>query len=395
MDFEKQILALAQKYNNQIIEYRRHIHANPELSFEEEKTAAFVSEKLTQMGIEHKTGIAKHGILAVIKGGKGLGKTIALRADMDALPVTEDNNLPYKSKNNGVMHACGHDIHTACLLGAAKIINSLKDEIKGTVLFVFQPGEEKIPGGAKLMMDDGLFSNYTPDYIIGQHVYPELPAGQIGLRPGMYMASADEIYITFKGKGGHAALPHLTVDTVLMVSQAVVALQQVVSRNIPANIPAVLSFGNIVCNSAMNIIPETIILQGTLRTMDEEWRYKAHKQITTIATNIAQSMGGSCNVDIQIGFPSLINNPELTQICKNAATNLLGQKNVIDLDIRMTAEDFAFYAQKYPALFYRLGVGHTNGTDASGLHSAKFLPNEDAIKTGIATMCSMALKALQ
>ncbi len=394
MNFDARIKVLAQQFLAEIVAYRRHIHANPELSFEEKNTSAFISEKLTEMGIAHKTGIAQYGILGMIKGGKGAGKTIALRADMDALPITEDNDLPFKSCNTGVMHACGHDIHTACLLGAAKILNELSCELSGTILLVFQLGEEKIPGGANLMLEAGLFSEHKPDFVIGQHVYPELPAGQIGLRPGKYMASADEIYITFKGKGGHAALPHNTIDTVLMVSQAVVALQQVVSRNIPTQIPAVLSFGNIVCNSAMNIIPETIRLEGTLRTMDETWRYKAHERITTIAKSVAQGMGGDCDVDIQIGFPSLTNNEGLTEACKQAATSMLGAENVIDLDIRMTAEDFAFYAEKYPSCFYRLGVSYPDGKSSNGLHSPKFLPNEAAIETGMATMSAMAVKVL-
>jgi len=311
-----QIQQLAKEYLNEILNIRRHIHANPELSFEEKETSAFVASKLDEIGITYKKGYAEHGILGIINGGKGTGKTIALRADMDALPINEDNDLPFKSLNSGKMHACGHDIHTACLLGAAKILHSLKSEISGTILLIFQPGEEKIPGGASLMMADGLFEEYTPDLIIGQHVYPELPAGEVGFRPGKFMASSDEIYITLKGKGGHAALPHNTVDTVLMASQTVVSLQQIVSRIIPTQIPSVLSFGNIVCNSAMNIIPETIELQGTFRIMDEDWRYKAHDQIRKITQSVAEGMGGSCEIDIKIGFPSVYNNPKTIITCR-------------------------------------------------------------------------------
>lgn len=389
------IQQLTKQYISEILDIRRHIHKNPELSFEENETSAFVRSKLDEIGITYKSGYAEHGILGVLKGEKGEGKTIALRADMDALPIVEENDLTFKSCKTGIMHACGHDIHTACLLGAAKILNELKSELAGTILFIFQPGEEKLPGGASVMMKDGLFDEYTPDLIIGQHVYPELPAGEVGFRPGQYMASADEIYIDFKGKGGHAALPYNTVDTVLMVSQAVVSLQQVVSRNIPTNVPAVLSFGNIACNSVMNVIPETIKLEGTFRIMDEEWRYVAHEKIRSIATSTAEGMGGNANVDIQIGFPSVYNNPEITVNAQNAAKEFISSDKVHDLDIRMTAEDFGWYAQKFPACFYRLGVGFTDGTESGGLHSPKFLANEEAVETGMALMAYIATDALK
>jgi amidohydrolase len=392
---KNEIKKLANDYLEDIVAIRRHIHANPELSFEEKETSAFVAAKLDEIGIPYKTGYAEYGLLGIIKGGKGKGKTIALRGDMDALPIIEENNLPFKSLHSGRMHACGHDIHTSCLLGAARILNSLKNEISGTILLVFQPGEEKIPGGASLMMADGLFDEYVPDLIIGQHVYPELPAGDVGFRPGQYMASADEIYITLKGKGGHAALPHNTIDTVLMASQTVVTLQQVVSRIIPTQVPAVLSFGNIVCKSAMNIIPETVKLEGTFRTMDEKWRYIAHEKITKLTQSVADGMGGTCDVDIQIGFPSVYNNPEVTLAAQKAAKEFLGETPVHDLDIRMTAEDFGWYAQKYPACFYRLGVGHTDGTFSGGLHSPNFLANEKAIETGMALMAYLAVDALK
>ncbi len=388
------IKQLAKQYLDEIILIRRHIHANPELSFEEKETSKFIMAKLDEIGIEYKKGYAEHGILGIIKGKKGTGKTIALRADMDALPINENNNLPYKSLNIGKMHACGHDIHTACLLGAAKILHKLKSEISGIILLIFQPGEEKIPGGASLMMADGLFDDYTPDLIIGQHVYPELPAGEVGFKPGKYMASSDEIYITLKGKGGHAALPYNTVDTVLMASQTVVSLQQIVSRVIPTQIPAVLSFGNIVCNSIMNVIPDTVKLEGTFRIMDEQWRYKAHDKIKKIALSVAKGMGGSCDVDIQIGFPSVYNNPALTEKAQAAADVFIGEKQVHNLESRMTAEDFGWYAKKYPACFYRLGVGHSDNTFSSGLHSPKFLANEDAIETGMSLMAFIAIDAL-
>jgi len=394
MNYTEQIQSLTASYLDEIISIRRHIHAHPELSFHEKETSAFIVAELDKLGVSYRKGIAQHGILAVIQGEKGKGKTVALRADMDALPIAEDNSLSFKSMNHGVMHACGHDIHTACLLGTAKVLNQLKSEFSGTILLIFQPGEEKIPGGAKLMMEDGLFDTYQPDKIIAQHVYPDLPAGDVGFRSGMYMASSDEIYITLKGKGGHAALPHLTIDTVLMASQTVVALQQVVSRVIPTQLPAVLSFGNIICNSAMNIIPEEVKLEGTFRIMNESWRYKAHERIREIAHSVAQGMGGSCEVDIQIGFPCVENNHLVTENARNAATELLGEQHVHQLDIRMTAEDFGWFAQKYPACFYRLGVGFDDGTSSEGLHSSHFIANENAIETGVKTMSYLALNAL-
>ncbi len=390
---KNKIAELTAKHLNDVINIRRHIHANPELSFEENNTSAYIASQLEVLNIPYQKGFAKNGILGIIKGDQE-GKTIALRGDMDALPIVEDNDLPFKSTNHGVMHACGHDIHTACLLGAAKILNELKAEIKGTVLLVFQPAEERIPGGAKIMMEDGVFDEYTPELIIGQHVYPELPAGQVGMRSGMYMASSDEIFLKFKGKGGHAALPYNTIDTVLMASQAVVSLQQVVSRIIPTQIPSVLSFGNIVCDSVMNVIPETVELQGTLRIMNEEWRYKVHEKIAQLAHSVAEGMGGSVEVDIKVGFPCLENDEALTERSKVAAVELLGEENFHDLDIRMTAEDFAWFAQKFPACFYRLGVGYNDGTVVGGLHSPNFLPNEDAIKTGMQMMATLAMNSL-
>lgn len=393
MTLKTKIKELSDTYIDEIIAIRRHIHQHPELSFQEEKTAAYVVSKLKAFGIKYKTGFAKNGILGIIEGAKP-GKTVALRADMDALPVQEEVDVPFKSENVGKMHACGHDVHTASLLGAAKILNQLKPEISGRILLVFQPAEERIPGGAKIMMEDGLFDEYAPDLIIGQHVYPELEAGKVGFKPGHYMASSDEIYITCKGKGGHAALPYNTVDTVLMASQIIVSMQQVVSRFIPTQIPSVLSFGNIVCKSVMNVIPESVELQGTFRIMDEDYRYKSHKKIIEIAKHTAQAMGGDVEVEIKVGFPSLYNNPEATEKSIKLASEMLGNKNVVPLDIRMTAEDFAWYAQKYPAVFYRLGVNYPDEKDCGGLHTPGFNPNEAAIKTGVEMLAWLAIDTI-
>lgn len=379
---------------NEAIDIRRHIHQNPELSFEESNTSAYIKKTLSKWGIAFKSGYANHGILGIIEGNNPQKHCIALRADMDALPIEETTGLSFCSTNKGVMHACGHDIHTTCLLGAAYALNQLKESFEGTILLIFQPGEEKIPGGAKLMLEDGIFNEYTPECIIGQHVYPDLPAGHIGMKSGSYMASSDEIDITFHSQGGHAALPHTTVDTLLMAAQTLVSLQQITSRMIPANIPAVLTFGNIVCNSVMNIIPTTVKLEGTFRTMNEEWRYKAHQNIRNIAENICNSMGGSCTTEIRVGFPSVYNQPELTQLCRDVAPIIPVVSTVHDLEIRMTAEDFGWFAQKYPSVFYRLGVGYSDGTPCHGLHTPLFNPNEDAIITGINSMTCLALNFL-
>ncbi|MFW6328004.1 MAG: M20 metallopeptidase family protein, partial [Bacteroidota bacterium] len=276
------IKTLASKKLEKIKAHRRHIHKNPELSFEEHKTSAYVANELTILGIPFKAGIAGTGIVATIEGN-GAGKTVALRADMDALPIQEETSLPFASVNEGVMHACGHDVHTSALLGAAEILVELKEQWKGTVLLIFQPGEEKFPGGALLMLKEGALNNPKPDLVIGQHILPDMPAGHVGFKPGMYMASGDEVYLTIKGKGGHAALPHTLNDTVLIASNIIVALQQIVSRMVPANIPTVLSFGRIEGLGATNIIPEKVEIAGTLRTMNEEWRTKIKDKIREIA----------------------------------------------------------------------------------------------------------------
>ncbi len=378
------IKTISEQINSEIINIRRYIHQHPELSFKEKNTSEYISKILTEWGIEHKTGIAENGILGIIKGEKQGGKTIALRADMDALPICEKTDVAFKSVNNNVMHACGHDIHTACLLGATKILQTLKSEFGGTILLVFQPAEEVLPGGAKLMLEDGVFSEYKPDSMIAQHVCPDIVAGNIGMFPGKYMASADEIYITVKSSGGHAALPHLTPDTVLAASHTVVALQQVVSRFIPTKIPSILSFGNIVCNSTNNVIPKQVQIQGTFRTMDEEWRYKAHKKIIEIAENTCRAVGAECEVEVRVGYPCVANDVELTNKLFAEAKEFFGNEHTEMLDVRMTAEDFAWFAQEIPSCFYRLGVGYPNTPYKAGkLHSETFFPNEEAIKTGM------------
>ncbi len=385
---------LAKEYHQEIISVRRHIHENPELSFHEFQTSAFIKDKLKSYGIPFKHGYVKTGIIGKIEGTDPSKKVIALRADIDALPIQEENDVPYKSKNKQVMHACGHDVHTASLLGTAKILNTLRNKFEGTVLLIFQPAEEKLPGGAKLMMEEGALSDPVPELIIGQHVMPNMKAGKVGFRSGMYMASADEIYLTIKGKGGHAAMPHQITDSVLITSHIIVALQQIASRFAPAKIPTVLSFGKIIANGATNVIPSQVDVEGTFRTMNEKWREEAHQLINDICKSTAKSMRGECEVEIKKGYPFLVNNEKITEKAINSAKSFLGDNNVEQLDLRMTAEDFAYYSQQYPTTFYRLGIMDEAEKLRFPLHSSKFNVDEKCLETGMATMSWLALSML-
>lgn len=395
MELKQRIQQLAGTISSDVIGYRRHIHANPELSFEEVNTSAYVSQLLTSFGVKHETGVAGTGVVALIEGKNPTSKVIALRADMDALPIEEKNDVPYKSTNIGVMHACGHDVHTSSLLGTAKILSQVTDQFEGTIKLIFQPGEEKFPGGASLMIDAGVLENPAPQNIIGQHVMALIPAGKVGFREGMYMASADEIYITVKGKGGHAAMPDKNVDPILIASHIIVALQQVISRNCDPRIPAVLSFGKIMGMGATNVIPEEVYIEGTFRTLNEEWRAEAKQRIKKMATGIAESMGATCDVDIKDGYPFLKNEPALAKRMRAAAVDFLGEENVLDLDLWMAAEDFAYYSQKIDACFYRLGIRNEAKGITSGVHTATFDIDEAALQTGTGLMAWLALEELK
>jgi len=389
------IKALAHKYSSTIISVRHHLHQNPELSFEEYKTHQFVLEQLKGMGITDVNPMANTGLVAHIKGKNPDSRTIALRGDMDALPIDEQNEVPYKSVNPGVMHACGHDVHTSCLLGAAQILNELKNEFEGTIKLVFQPGEEKLPGGASLMIQEGVLKNPEVKSMIGQHVMPLLPVGTVGFRSGLYMASTDEIYVTVKGKGGHGAMPHLNIDPVLIAAHIITSLQQLVSRMANPAIPCVLSFGKVIANGATNVIPNEVNMEGTFRTMDEKWRAEAHQKMKKLAEGIAESMGGSCKFDIHHGYPFLENNPEVTARAKQAAIAYLGENKVVDLAIWMAAEDFAFYSQEVPATFYRLGVRNEAKGITSSVHTPTFNIDEEALEIGAGLMAWLALEELK
>lgn len=390
----EQIKQLAASVHNEVIEIRRNIHRNPELAFEEHQTAALVMACLDKWGISYQKNIAKTGVVATIEGNDPSSKTIALRGDMDALPIHELNDVPYRSENEGKMHACGHDVHTASLLGTAYILQQLRTQFSGSFRLIFQPSEEKLPGGASVMIQEGVLKNPIPEAIFGQHVFPELEAGKVGFRPGMYMASTDELHVTVKGKGGHGALPHKLIDPVLIASHLIVSLQQVVSRRAKPNVPTVVSFGKVIANGATNVVPDEVRLEGTFRTMDEEWRAEAHTIMTQLAEQLAASMGGSCEFRIDKGYPFLRNNEALTVKAKALAQEYLGEDNVIDLDLRMTGEDFAFYSHHVPACFYRLGTANFEKGITSPVHTATFDIDEKALETSTGLMAWLALNEL-
>lgn len=386
---KEKIKSLSKKYSDELIQVRRHLHQYPELSYKEFETSKFIQQKLKELGIDFEV-MANTGVAGIIKGKNPGKKIIALRADIDALPITEQNDVEYRSRNDGVMHACGHDVHTTCLLGAAKILNELNEEWEGTIKLIFQPGEEKNPGGASLMIKEGVLENPKPSAILALHVHPGLEVGKLSFRGGMVMASADEIYITVKGKGGHAAAPHLTADTILSASQLVVHLQEVVSRfNNPFN-PSVLSITSFHGGSTTNVIPSEVKLMGTFRAMDEEWRYKAHDLIKNICKKTGEISGLQIDVEIDVGYPFVINNVELTDRAKQKAVEFAGDENVYETEMRMGAEDFAFYSHLIPACFFRLGVANTKNNITSGVHTPTFNIDEQAIENGMGIMAWLA-----
>ncbi len=387
---KEKIKSLSKKYSDELIQVRHHLHQFPELSYKEFETSKFIQQKLEELGIDFEV-MATTGVTGIIKGKNPGKKVIALRADIDALPITEENEVEYRSRNEGIMHACGHDVHTTCLLGAAKILNELKEEWEGTIKLIFQPGEEKNPGGASLMIKDGVLENPKPSAILALHVHPGLEVGKLSFRSGMVMASADEIYITVKGKGGHAAAPHLTSDTILAASQLVVNLQQVVSRfNNPFN-PSVLSITSVHGGSTTNVIPSEVKLMGTFRAMNEEWRFKAHDLIKNICKKTGEISGVEIDVEIDVGYPFVINNVELTEMAKRKAVEFAGEENVGETEMRMGAEDFAFYSHLIPACFFRLGVGNTKKNITSGVHTPTFNIDENAIENGMGIMAWLAV----
>ena len=374
----------------QIIAIRRDLHAHPELAFEEVRTAGIVATRLNELGISHTTGIAKTGVVGIIEG-ETEGPVIALRADMDALPILEQNtDKPYCSQHPGIMHACGHDFHTASLLGTAEILQAHKHLLKGKIKLIFQTSEEKLPGGASVMIKEGVLHNPEVSQILGQHVMPLIPAGKVGIRQGQYMASTDEIYLTIKGKGGHGAQPHTTKDPVMIMAGLLVNLQQVVSRIADPRTPTVLTFGKIIANGATNIIPEEVYLEGTFRTFNEEWRTEAHARITEITNSWCKSMGATAELEIKRGYPVLYNDPALSIRTKEQLIAYLGEENIIDLDLWTAAEDFAYYTQNIPGCFYRIGTRNEAKGIIHGLHTPKFEVDESALSLSTGLMAWLA-----
>lgn len=393
MNLKDRIKQLAKQYSANYIVVRRSLHQHPELSFKEYKTSALIRKELLKIGIDDIRTVAGTGLLATIIG-KEKGNTVLLRADMDALPIQEENKLDYASKIAGVMHACGHDVHVSSLLLTAKILFQLKSEFSGTVKLLFQPGEELMPGGASLVMKESSYNELGRVPHLGQHVMPKLAAGKVGFRAGQFMASMDEVYLTVIGKGGHAAVPEECIDPILIASHIIVASQQLVSRMASPKIPTVLSFGRVIGDGANNVIPDRVTIEGTFRTFDEEWRDQAIEKLTKLAQAIAEGMGGECLVNIPKGYPHLNNDIKLSNSLKNSAANFLGADNVVDLDLWLAAEDFAYYTQKNPACFYLLGVGDKELESLSGLHTPTFNINESALETGGGLMSWLALEVL-
>lgn len=389
---KERIKSLANKYHSEVVAYRRHLHTHPELSFEEYKTAAYIKDFLTQHKISFREGLADgNGIVADIGQGD---RVVALRADMDALPIQEENDVSYKSKNTGVMHACGHDVHSSSLMGTILILKELESELTSKIRFIFQPGEERLPGGASMMIRDGALLSPNVDTIFGQHVHPSMEAGKVGIRGGSFMASCDEIFITVIGRGGHGAMPHETVDPILISSELILSLQSVISRNCNPNIPAVLSIGKINSNGgATNVIPDKVFMEGTFRTFDESWREEAHQLIKERCEQIVKAHGASIDIEIVKGYPSLYNNPQLSQNARQLMIDYMGEENVIDLPPRMTAEDFSYYSRQVPACFYRIGTASPDGTNSSPVHTSTFNIDEESLKYSIGLMAWIAFNS--
>jgi amidohydrolase len=386
---QEKIRRLAKQYAPEFIEVRHHLHAHPELSYHEFKTSKFVQQKLKEIGIPFDIK-ATTGVIGMIEGKNPSAKIIALRADMDALPIKEENNITYKSLNEGVMHACGHDVHSAVLLGASKILNEVKNEFEGTVKLIFQPGEERNPGGASLLIEEGVLENPKPESIVALHVHPGLPVGKLSFRSGVVMASADEIFITVRGNGGHAAAPHTTADTILIASHLVVALQQVISRNRNPFSPSVLTISSFQGGYTTNVIPSEVKLMGTFRAMDEEWRFRAHDLIRKEAKGLVESMGAEIDLHIDVGYPVVLNNEKLNELAVQQAEIFMGKENIEETEMRMGAEDFGYYTQKIPGCFFRLGVMNKEKGITSGVHTPTFNIDESAIEIGMGMMAWLA-----
>ncbi|NIA09433.1 MAG: amidohydrolase [Nitrospiraceae bacterium] len=385
----------AEKYQEEWIRIRHHLHQHPELSFQEHYTRKYLSEQLNKLGIYEQQTVAGTGILARLAGHQINGKTLVLRADMDALPIEEENDIPYRSQNKGIMHACGHDVHMTCVLGAARILSELRKYWQGTLLLLFQPAEEKVPGGAKQVVESGLLTAFHPDLILGQHVDPVLQAGTVGYRPGKYMASSDELYLTVTGHGGHAALPDKVTNTPYVAARLLTETEETVEKMSPEAFPSVLRFGKVVAPGATNVIPNQVKMEGTFRTFDEAWRQEVHKRITHITENLAPQYGARANLEIRKGYPVLENDPETTHKAMGFSSLYLGKNNITNLDLRMTSEDFAYYSRIAPSLFFRLGITSSRQTSIHHLHTSHFDIYEPVLSTGVGHLAWLAYSFLR
>lgn len=388
---EEKIKALAREFSPEVIAIRQHLHAHPELSYQEHETSAYVQQQLKGLGIPFEVKAAT-GVVGLLKGRNPGSRVVALRADMDALPIVEENEVPYRSTRPGIMHACGHDVHTSCLLGAARILAETREEWEGTVKLIFQPGEEKNPGGASLLIKEGVLQDPAPAAIFALHVNPQLEAGRLSFRSGKVMASADEIYITIKGKGGHAAAPHLTQDTILVAAQLIVALQSVISRNRDPFSPSVLSITSFQGGHTTNVIPSEVKLMGTFRAMDEDWRFRAHALIRQTATALAEGMGATLDLHIDVGYPTVYNHEALNASSRRLAETYMGAEKVEETEVRMGAEDFGYYSQQIPGCFFRLGTANREKGITAGVHTPRFNIDESAIEIGMGMMALLGAK---
>ena len=389
----EKIRSLAARYESDALDIRHHLHAHPELSYQEFETSAFVRRKLTEYGISHVT-MADTGVIGIIEGEDPTSRVVALRADMDALPIQEENDVPYRSTRPGIMHACGHDVHTTCLLGAARILQKLRAEWKGTVKLIFQPGEERNPGGASILIREGVLESPRPEAIFGMHVNPQLETGWVSFRSGRVMASADELYITVRGKGGHAAAPHWTTDTILVAAHLVTSLQQIISRNNSPFSPSVLSICSIQGGYTTNVIPSEVKMMGTFRAMDEEWRFKAHDIIRRQVQHIGEAMNAEIDLHIDVGYPCVFNNESLHQTAWTLAQQYMGGDHVKETELRMGAEDFGFYSERIPGCFFRLGTANASRGITAGVHTPRFDIDESAIRIGMGMMAWMGAQAI-
>jgi amidohydrolase len=389
LNLQVEIKKLTEELFPYLVNVRRHLHQNPELSFKEYNTSKYIQEQLTSHNISFKANVAGTGIVATIEGQNPNSDCVLLRADMDALPIQETNNVSYKSINNGVMHACGHDVHSTCVLGTAIIINQLKNNLKGTIKIVFQPGEEVLPGGAKLMIDEGILENPKVNKAIALHVFPNLEVGKVGFKEGMYMASTDELYLTINGKGGHAAMPSEYINPLIIASEIILKINQEFMLEPKNDIPAVIAFGKISGDGATNVIPEQVKIAGTFRTMNENWREDVHQKLHEIVTSFSKKYKIQSHLEVVKGYPYLINDNLLTQTCRTKAISVLGQENVIELPLRMTAEDFAYITQKIPSCFFRLGTANTIKKINAGVHTSNFDVDENSIKVGVELLSNL------